>query len=164
MALRDAEDTFLGHHLGAVGAGHRLALVGRQLIGALRRGGPAGTQSADDMRHPPDAILVGDQQIIVLPGKAIGPVQILDMAIDPLGVALAVITQQGQVARALLGNQHIAVGQHQEAARVDQTSGEGGRGKPRRHLQGLAVERHVSDRLVTIGPVFGGGNSEGSMR
>ena len=148
MALRDAEHSLLGDQLRAVGAGHRLALVGWQLVGALRRGRPTGAQRADDVRHPPDAVLVGDQQIIVLPGEAVRPVQILHMAVDPLGVPLAVITQQGQVAPALLGNQHIAVGQDQQAPRVDKASGKGGRGETRRYLQGLTVER---DRQHPVG-------------
>src|SRR3954454_924156 len=37
VTLRNAEDAFLGDQLRAVGAGHRLALVGWQLVGALRR-------------------------------------------------------------------------------------------------------------------------------
>jgi hypothetical protein len=42
MALNDAEDTLLGQHLRAIGAGHRLALIGRHLVGALRRHRAAG--------------------------------------------------------------------------------------------------------------------------
>ncbi len=114
MAHGDAEDPFLGQHLRAVGAGHRLALIGRHLIGPLRRRRPAGAQCADDVRHPPDPVLVGDQELVVPPGEAIGPVEILDMTVDPFGVALAVVAQQGQIAGALLGDQHVAVGQHEK--------------------------------------------------
>ena len=42
VALDDAEDTFLGQHLRAIGAGHRLALIGWHLVGALRRHRAAG--------------------------------------------------------------------------------------------------------------------------
>ena len=164
MALRNAEHALLGDQLGAVGAGHRLALVGRQLVGSLRRGGPTGAQRADDVRHPPDAVLVGDQQIIVLPGEAVRPVQILDMAADPLGAPLAVITQQGQVAPALLGNQHIAVGQDQRRRGLTRPVAKGVAVKPGGTCRVWPLNGIVSTRLVTIGPVFGGGNSAASMR
>ena len=141
VALDDAEDALLGQHLRAIGAGHRLALVGRQLVGALRRHRAAGAQGADDVRHPPDAVLVGDQDVVAPPGKAIGPVEVLDMAVDPHRVALAVVAQQGQIAGALLGDQHVAVGQHQQAPRIGETGGERRRGEARRHLQALPVER-----------------------
>jgi hypothetical protein len=35
------------------------------------------------MRHGPDAVLVGDQHMIALPGEAVRPVEILDMPVDP---------------------------------------------------------------------------------
>ena len=67
MTLDDAEDAFLGQHLGAIGAArHRLALIGRHLVGALRRHRAAGAQGADDVRHAPDAVLVGDQDLVAL--------------------------------------------------------------------------------------------------
>jgi hypothetical protein len=46
------------------------------------------------MRHLPHAALVGNQQTVALPRQAMGPVQILDVPIDPLGVSSAVIAQQ----------------------------------------------------------------------
>ena len=91
MTLDDAEDAFLGQHLGAIGARHRLALIGRHLVGALRRHRAAGAQGADDVRHEPDAVLVGDQDLVALECRAIRLVEVLDMAIDPNRAALAVV-------------------------------------------------------------------------
>src|SRR5215472_18704697 len=48
MADSDAEYALLRQHLRAVGAGHRLALVRRHLVGTLRRHRAAGPQCADD--------------------------------------------------------------------------------------------------------------------
>src|SRR6266404_7342390 len=46
VAHSDAENALLGEHLRPIGAGHRLALIRRQLIGALRRRRSAGAQRA----------------------------------------------------------------------------------------------------------------------
>ena len=71
------------------------------------------------MRHLPDAILVGDQHEAVPPSEPIGAVEALGMALNPVGLAVAVIvTQQREVAFALLGYDHVAVRQHQQAARM----------------------------------------------
>jgi hypothetical protein len=44
VALNDAENIILGQHLGPIGAGHRLALIGRRIGGGLRRHRAAGAQ------------------------------------------------------------------------------------------------------------------------
>ena len=62
----------------------------------------------------------GDQDGVVAPGQAVGPVEVLDMALDSSGAAAAVVAQQRQVAGALLGNQHVAVGQGEEAPRIEE--------------------------------------------
>jgi len=38
------------------------------------------------MRHLPDAVLVGDEKVVALPGEPVGPIEVLDMAVDPFGV------------------------------------------------------------------------------
>ena len=108
---------FFGQHLRAISARHGLALVGRQLVGALRRYRAPCAQCADDVRHAPDAVLVGDQDVVAPERKAIGFVEVFDMTIDPLGAALAIVAQQRQIAGTLLGDQHVPVGQHQQAPR-----------------------------------------------
>ena len=142
VALNDAEDTLFGQHLRAIGAGHRLALIRRQRVGALRRYRAAGAQGADDVRHPPDAVLVGHQDVVTPEGKAIGLVEVLDMPVDPNRAALAVVAQQGQIAGTLLGDQHIAVGQHQQAPRIGETGRKRRRRETGRNLQALPVKRH----------------------
>src|SRR5262249_59561478 len=87
VADGDAKYALFGQHLRAIGARHRFALVWRHLVGALRRHRPAGAQRADDMRHPPDAVLVGHQDFVAPECQAIRPVEVLDVAIDPDGMA-----------------------------------------------------------------------------
>ena len=142
MANGDAEDALFGQHLRPIGAGHRLALIGRHLVDALRRHRAAGAECADIVGHAPDAVLVGHQETVVAPGEAIGPVEVLDMAIDPFGPAFSVVAQQRQIARTLLGHQHVAIGQHEQAPRIGQPRGERRRGEPRRNLRDLPVIGH----------------------
>ena len=59
------------------------------------------------------------------------------MPVDPHGVTAAVVAQQRQVTGALLGNQNIAVRQHQQTPRVDQAGRERCCREARRHLWGL---------------------------
>ena len=83
------------------------------------------------MRHLPDAILVGDQNLAVAPGEPVGAVQALDVAVDPVGLAVAVVVaQQRDIADLLLGDEHVAVRQHQQAARMLEPGGEGVAVKP----------------------------------
>jgi hypothetical protein len=115
------------------------------------------------MWHAPNTVLICNQQLVAAPRETIGPVQILDVAIDPFCVALAIIAQQGEIAGALLGDQHIAVGEDEEPAGIDEPTRKQGRSEARRHLERLAAIRQIKDRSVTIGPVFGAGKSLGSM-
>jgi len=46
--------------------------------------------------------------------------KVLDVAVDPLDMAFAIIAQQRDVTCTLLHHEHIAVGQHQKAARICQ--------------------------------------------
>jgi hypothetical protein len=85
------------------------------------------------------------------------------MAIDPNRASLAVVAQQRQIARTLLGHQHVAVGQYEQAPWIGETGRERRRGETRRDLQGLPVKGHGQERLVVIGPVFGAGRSLGSI-
>ena len=104
MTLDDAEYAFLGDHLGAIGSGDRPSLLRRHLINALRLAAPR-AESAENVRHAPDAVLVGYQDVTVPPGEAVGSVKILDVAFDPLRASAAVIAQQRQIAGVLFGDQ-----------------------------------------------------------
>src|SRR5262249_4146203 len=57
------------------------------------------------------------------------------------GVAAAVIAQQRQIAGALLGDQNVAVRQHQQTPRVDEAGRERRRREARRHLRRLLAIR-----------------------
>jgi len=54
MALDDAEYALLGDQPRAIGAGYRLAVLGRHLVRALLLGAPR-AQGSDLMGHLPDA-------------------------------------------------------------------------------------------------------------
>src|SRR5579863_5015569 len=136
MTLDNAENALAGNHLGAVGAGNRLALVGWHLISAQIFASTS-TQRAKTMRHAPDAVLIGHQHVVALPGEAIGSVEIFDVAIDPYGVPGAVVAQQGQVAGALLGHENIAVRQNQQASWIGETGRKRCCRKTGRHLRYL---------------------------
>ena len=70
VALDDAEYAFLGDHLlRRLSAGDRLALVGWHLVDALLSRSPA-PEGAENVRHAPDAILVGDQHVAHLARRA----------------------------------------------------------------------------------------------
>lgn len=109
---------------------------------------------AIDLRHAPNRVLIGDQQLVAAPREAVRPVEPLDV-VDPMRVTVAAVAQQGEMAGALLGHQHGAVGQHQEAARVGQPNRERRRGKARRHRRHLAgigqSPRRVGDDRPGLG-------------
>ena len=94
MTRDDAEHTLFGDHLGTVSTGNRFPLVWRNLVDSLL-GASTGAQCPGDVRHAPDAILVGDKEIVALPGEAIGLVEILDVAIDPFGRTFAFADPDG---------------------------------------------------------------------
>jgi hypothetical protein len=117
VARDDAENALLGQHFGAVGAGNRLALIGRHIGDQLRRRRAAAAQRADNQRNTPDAVLVGDQHVVAAQGHAVRLVEIIGKTINPFGrPTLAIVAQQGQIAGTLLGQQHVAVGEHQQPA------------------------------------------------
>jgi hypothetical protein len=92
------------------------------------------------MRHAPDRVLVGHQDMVVAPREAIGAIEILDVAIDPRCRAVALVAQERQVAGALLGDEHVSVRQHEEAARIGEPGGE------ERRLEACGHLRHVPFR------------------
>src|SRR5262245_2493505 len=146
VTLNDAEYALLRDHLGAVGAWCRLALIGRDFINAfvLRS---ASAKRSNDVWHAPDAILVGDKNVIISPSESIRSVQVLNVAVDPCGVSAAVIPQKGQVSCALFSDQNVAVGQDEKTSGIDETSRKRCRCEPRRHLRHLSVIRH-SQRAI----------------
>jgi hypothetical protein len=92
------------------------------------------------MRHAPDRVLVGYQHMVVPPCEAIRAIEILDVAIDPRRLAVALVAQERQVAGALLGDEHVPVRQHEEAAWIGEPGGEERRREAWGHL------RHVPFR------------------
>src|SRR5262245_22269833 len=149
MPLHDPEDAPLRDKLGTIGTGNGGSLLRRQLVGALGRYWAARAEGTDDMGHPPDAVLIGNQQTVVLPCQSVGPVQILDMPTDPLGAPRAIVAQQREVTSALLGDQDVTVRQDKKPSWIDQTGRKRRRRKPRRHLQCLLAvgddERPIGD-------------------
>ena len=137
MALHNAEHALLAEHLGAVRPGNRLALLGRHLIDA-QCFAAARAQRAENVRHAPDAVLVGDQHVIALPGQTVRPVEILDMPVDPHRMAAAVVAQQREIAGALFRDQNVAIRQHQQTSRVDEAGRERRCREAGRHLRGLS--------------------------
>jgi hypothetical protein len=87
------------------------------------------------MRHAPDRVLVGHQHMVVPPREAIRTMEILDVASDPLRLAVALCAQERQVAGALLGDEHVPVRQHKEAARMGEPGGEERRREAGGHLR-----------------------------
>ena len=75
--------------------------------------------------------------MVVPPREAIRAIEILDMAIDPLRLAVALFAQERQVAGALLGDEHVPVRQHEEAARIGKPEGEERRLEAGGHLRHL---------------------------
>src|SRR5437867_13444364 len=75
--------------------------------------------------------------MVVAPREAIWAIEILDMAIDPLRLAVALFAQERQVAGALLGDEHVPVRQHEEAARIGEPGGE------ERRLEACGYLRHL---------------------
>jgi hypothetical protein len=55
--------------------------------------------------------LVGYKNAVVLPSETIRLVQVLDVAINPNGLAAAFIAQESEITSALLSDQNVAVGQ-----------------------------------------------------
>ena len=67
---------------------------------------------------------------------------------------LATCTNRRLIAGTLLGDQYVAIGQHQQAPRIDETGREWCRGEPRRHLQRLPVIRHDQGTVGDDRPGF----------
>src|SRR5438128_5833287 len=66
MTLRDAEHALLGNQLGAVRAGYRLACFWRHFVCALLHRS-TGAECTENVRYAPDAVLISDKNIAVLP-------------------------------------------------------------------------------------------------
>src|SRR5437016_622600 len=62
--------------------------------------------------------------MVVAPREAIRAIEILDVAIDPLRLAITLVAQERQIAGALLGDEHVPVWQHEEAAWIGEPGGE----------------------------------------
>ena len=78
-----------------------------------------GAKIAKDVRDLPDAILIRDQNVILAPGEPIGLVESFGIALDELGFAVALLSsEQRQVTRLLFGYDDVAIGQHEQPARM----------------------------------------------
>ena len=138
VALDDAEDALLRDHVLAHHVRRRHALVRRHVGGALL-GVAARAQGAHPVRHAPDPVLVDDEHIGVAPGETVGSVEAFRVALDPVGLAVAVlVAQQGEIAGPLLGDDDVAVGQDEKPPGIRQSGREGRRGKALGHAQRLA--------------------------
>ena len=138
MTLNEAEYAFLRDHLGAIGAGHRPSFLRRHLINA-QRFAPPGAERAENLRHAPDTVLVGYQDVAVPPSESVGSVQILDVAFDPLRTSAAVIAQQRQIAGFLFGDQDVAVGKNKQPPGMGEAGDQRRRGETGRHLRHLSI-------------------------
>src|SRR5262245_2728601 len=113
VTLNNPEHALLGDHPLAHDGRGRLALLGRYIGGANVLPAESGTQGTEPMRHLPDAILVGDQYEAITPSQPVGTIEALGMALNPIGLAVAVVvTQQREMAFALLGDDHVTVRQY----------------------------------------------------
>src|SRR5262249_15670440 len=78
--------------------------------------------------------------MIIAPGEPIGTIEALGVTLDPIALAVAVlVAQQRQIADFLLGHELVAVGQHQETARMLQAAREQCGFETLGHARGLAV-------------------------
>src|SRR5262249_8928498 len=103
MPLHDAEHALLCDHLFADHPRRWPALLEGYFRGLLLRRPAARTQRAEAVRHFPDAVLVGDQHVIVTPGQSVRPFESFGMAVDPICLAVAVlVAQQRQITDPLL--------------------------------------------------------------
>src|SRR5262249_29951202 len=138
VTLDDAEDALFGDHLGTVGARNRLAFLGRHLIDALLLAA-AGAQGTEDVGNLPDAILIDDKHVAVAPRQTIRPVQIFDVAIDPLCSSSSIVSKEGEISSALFRDQYVSVGQHQQPAWVDKPCRERRSREARGHFEALSA-------------------------
>src|SRR5437868_12001418 len=75
MSLDDAEHPLLGHHLLAYYSRCRLALLGTDVGCTLILSTRSRTQRAQAVRHPPNAVLVGNQDVSVAPCQPVRRIQ-----------------------------------------------------------------------------------------
>ena len=163
MSLNNSEDAFLGDHLGTVGARDWPALFRCQFVGALGWDCAAWAHRPHDMRHPPNAVLVGDKKMISLPGEAIGLVQVFDVTINRFGVTLADDAQKSDVARALLGTRMSPFASTSRRGGLATPGAISVAAKPVGNCSVCPLYGTSSGLSVTIGPVFGAGRSAASM-
>src|SRR5947208_141247 len=156
MTLHDSEYALLGDHLLANHGWRRLALLGWHFIDLLLLAAPPWAQRPKPMRHAPNAVLVRDEDVSVAPSKTVGLVEPFGMALVPFRFVLPILSaQEREVTHFLLGHDHIAVRQHQQATRVLKSGCERRRGKAFRHAQSLARvgqrKRAATDNRSALG-------------
>src|SRR5437762_8414096 len=94
MSLDNAEHAFLREHLLAHYCHCRLALLGRHVGNTLILSASSRTQCAQAVRHSPNAVLVGDEHSSVTPRQSIRRIQSFHVALNPFGLAIAILIPQ----------------------------------------------------------------------
>ena len=95
---------------------------------------------AELVRNAPDPLLVGYEEVVVPPGEPIRPLEALGVAFDPLGATIAVtVAQQREIARHLLGDDHVPVGEDEQPPRILQAGRKGRHGEALRDARGLSL-------------------------
>jgi len=92
VALNDAKYTLFRDHLSTVGPRCRLTFVRRYLIDALCLTA-ASAKGAEIVWHAPDAVLIGNKDVVVPPSQTVGFVEVLDVTVNPCSVPAAIIAQ-----------------------------------------------------------------------
>src|SRR5215471_16327131 len=154
VPLDDPEHALRRDHLRPISAGDRPALLRKQLINALCRLRPTSTESSGYMWNTPNSVLVCNEHVIALPSEAIWLVEVFDMTLNPFRPTGTVVAQQRQVTGALLCHQNIAIGQHQEPARICKAGRKQSCGEAFRHAWRLTCVRHEERPIGGDRPCF----------
>src|ERR1700719_3847841 len=77
-----------------------------------------GAKVAECVRNAPNAVLIGDQDVIIAPGEPVGLVETSGKPLDELDFAAGVRPEQSQISGPLLRDDDIAVRQHEQSAGV----------------------------------------------
>src|SRR5262245_57540532 len=109
MADRDTEHALLREHFLAVEVARWLTIL-RCYIGRFAIGSVSGADIAEFVRHLPNAVLIGNENVTLPPGQPVGLVEALRMPFDEFRLAVAIgIPEQSEMSLLLLGNDDVTV-------------------------------------------------------